>query len=75
MNLPAEINAVAHGIQLAVAPVFLLTAVSGLIGAAAGRLARLTDMLEMEGRDDAALLVDRARRDPVLLRDLEGEAV
>jgi len=28
----------------------------------------------MEGRDDAALLVDRARRDPALLRELEGEA-
>jgi uncharacterized Zn finger protein len=43
--------------------------------AAAGRLARLTDLLEMEGRDDAALLVDRARRDPALLRELEGEPV
>ncbi len=43
MALPAELNAVAHGIQLAVAPVFLLTAVSGLIGAAAGRLARIID--------------------------------
>lgn len=42
--------------------------------AAAGRLSRLTDLLEMEGRDDAALLVDRARRDPALLRELEGEA-
>ncbi|MCI4441448.1 DUF2721 domain-containing protein, partial [Tibeticola sp.] len=31
------------GIQLAVAPVFLLTAVSGLIGAVAGRLARIID--------------------------------
>lgn len=41
--------------------------------AAAARLARLTDMLEMEGRDDAVDLVDRARRDPTLLRELEGE--
>jgi len=43
--------------------------------AAAGRLARLTDLLEMEGRDDALDLVDRARRDPALLRELEGEEV
>ena len=43
--------------------------------AAAGRLSRLTDLLEMEGRDDAALLVDRARRDPALLAELEGDAV
>ena len=42
---------------------------------AAGRLARLSDMLDMEGRDDALLLVDRARRDPALLRDLEGDPV
>ncbi len=34
---------VTHGIQLAVAPVFLLTAVSGMIGVIAGRLARVID--------------------------------
>ncbi len=40
----------------------------------AERLPRLLDMLEMEERDDAGLLVERARRDPALLRELEGEA-
>jgi uncharacterized Zn finger protein len=45
------------------------------LAAAAGRLARLADQLDMEGRDDALLLVDRARRDPALLRELEGEPV
>ena len=44
---------VTHGIQLAVAPVFLLTAVSGMIGALAGRLARIIDR--------ARLVEDRAR--------------
>jgi len=44
---------VTHGIQLAVAPVFLLTAVSGMIGAIAGRLARIIDR--------ARLVEDRAR--------------
>ncbi len=43
MNFPVDPDTVAHGIQLAVAPVFLLTAVSGLIGAVANRLARIID--------------------------------
>jgi Protein of unknown function (DUF2721) len=36
-------NVVSHGIQLAVAPVFLLTAVAALIGSFATRLARIID--------------------------------
>ena len=43
MPFPLEPDAVSHGIQLAVAPVFLLTAVSGMIAAVAGRLARIID--------------------------------
>jgi hypothetical protein len=43
MAFPLDPGAVTHGIQLAVAPVFLLTAVSGMIGAVAGRLARIID--------------------------------
>jgi len=43
MSLPIDTNTITHGIQLAVAPVFLLTAVSGMIGAVAGRLARIID--------------------------------
>lgn len=43
MALPLDTSAITHGIQLAVAPVFLLTAVSGMIGAVAGRLARIID--------------------------------
>ena len=46
-------SSITHGIQLAVAPVFLLTAVSGMIGAVAGRLARIIDR--------ARLVEDRAR--------------
>ena len=54
-------DTVTHGIQLAVAPVFFLTAVSGMIGAVAGRLARIIDR--------ARLVEDRAREgaDPELL--------
>ena len=43
MNFAPDLAAVTHGIQLAVAPVFLLTAVSGMISAVAGRLARIID--------------------------------
>ncbi len=53
MAFPVDNTAITHGIQLAVAPVFLLTAVSGLIGAVAGRLARIIDR--------ARLVEDRAR--------------
>lgn len=59
-----------------VATVFtVLDADDADLEAAAGRLSRLTDLLEMEGRDDALDLVQRARLDPALLRDLEGEPV
>ena len=43
MALTLDSSTITHGIQLAVAPVFLLTAVSGMIGAVAGRLARIID--------------------------------
>ena len=38
-----DADALTHGIQLALAPVFLLTGVAGLIGAVATRLARIID--------------------------------
>ena len=51
MAFPVDPGAVTHGIQLAVAPVFLLTAVSGMIGAVAGRLGRIIDRARLvEGR-------------------------
>ncbi len=43
MFFAANLEMVSHGIQLAVAPVFLLTAVAGMIGSVAGRLARIND--------------------------------
>ena len=43
MIFAPDLSTVTHGIQLAVAPVFLLTAVSGMIAAVAGRLARIID--------------------------------
>lgn len=56
MSLFVDPSAVTHGIQLAIAPVFLLTAVSGMIGAVVGRLARIIDrarVLEDRLRDSA----------------------
>jgi hypothetical protein len=53
MAFPIDSTTITHGIQLAVAPVFLLTAVSGMIGAVAGRLARIIDR--------ARTVEDRAR--------------
>ena len=43
MSFPLDTDTISHGIQLAVAPVFLLTAVSGMIATVAGRLARIID--------------------------------
>jgi uncharacterized membrane protein YbhN (UPF0104 family) len=55
MSLPVDPDTVSHGIQLAVAPVFLLTAVSGMIGAVANRLARIIDRARLvEERLEAA---------------------
>jgi hypothetical protein len=51
MIFPVEADTISHGIQLAVAPVFLLTAVAGMIGVVANRLARIIDRARLvEGR-------------------------
>ncbi len=41
MAILLDPDSITHGIQLAVAPVFLLTAVSAMISAVAGRLASM----------------------------------
>lgn len=71
MAFPFESGVVTHGIQLAVAPVFLLTAVSGMIGAVAGRLGRIIDRARLvedrvRGHDDHVTL----ERAAVELREL-----
>jgi hypothetical protein len=67
MAFPLDSASITHGIQLAVAPVFLLTAVSGMIGAVAGRLGRLID----RGRqlEDRAL----ASKDPAYHAQVAAE--
>ena len=55
MFFATELDTVTHAIQLAVAPVFLLTAVAGMIGTVAGRLARIIDRARLlEDRIEAA---------------------
>lgn len=56
MMAPIDPTDVTHAIQLAVAPVFLLTAVSAMIGVAAGRFARIIDrarLVETKAREEA----------------------
>jgi Protein of unknown function (DUF2721) len=43
MALMLDSDTIKHGIQLALAPVFLLTAVAAMIAAVSGRLARIID--------------------------------
>jgi len=55
MFFAVDLDTVTHGIQLAVAPVFLLTAVAAMIGTAAGRLSRIIDRARIiEDRIEAA---------------------
>ena len=42
-NTAVNFNDVAHAIQLALAPVFLLTGIAGILNVMAGRLARIID--------------------------------
>lgn len=56
MFFATDLSTVTHGIQLAVAPVFLLTGVAAMIGTVAGRLARIIDR--------ARLLEDRIETAP-----------
>ena len=47
MPVDATTGAIAHAIQLAIAPVFLLTGIAGLLGVMANRLARVIDRARM----------------------------
>ena len=59
--VPVDANVISHGIQLAIAPVFMLTAVSALIGALATRLSRIIDRArDLDERLEARTIVNRA---------------
>lgn len=65
-------SSVTHSVQLAVAPVFFLTAVAGMISAVAGRLARIIDRARvMEDRVRASTddeVIERGLRELDYLR-------
>jgi len=62
MAFPLDPDTVSHGIALSVAPVFLLTAVAGMIGAVANRLARIIDRARLlEERIDHTRPQDNAK--------------
>mgnify|MGYP002137190059 FL=1 len=68
--MDASIDAITNNIQLALAPVFLLTAVATLINAISGRLARSVDRMRSIRQS-----IDRGEvKDAVLLRHMNKEA-
>jgi hypothetical protein len=68
--MDASIDAITNNIQLALAPVFLLTAVATLINAISGRLARSVDRMRAIRRAIDEGLV----KDPILLKNMHQEA-
>ena len=68
--MDASIDAITNNIQLALAPVFLLTAVATLINAISGRLARSVDRMRAIRHS-----IDRGEvKDAALLRHMNKEA-
>jgi uncharacterized membrane protein len=72
MASPLSPDIITHGIQLALAPVFLLTAVAGMITAVSNRLARVIDRarkLEEQARSSHdAMFITRAKVELTELR-------
>lgn len=68
---PEAISDMAWAIQLALAPVFLLTGIAGLLNVMTGRLARIVDRVRQLSGD----AVDPARRVLELRRHFSGIAI
>jgi hypothetical protein len=68
---PEAYSDMARAIQLALAPVFLLTGIAGLLNVMTGRLARIVDRVRQLGTD----AVDPARRVLELRRHFSGIAI
>jgi hypothetical protein len=66
LNVAENLNDVGHAIQLALAPVFLLTGIAGLLNVMAGRLTRIVD----RGR---RVIENRDGMDPAARKDLDHE--
>ena len=63
-----------HAVQLAIAPVFLLIGVAGLLGVMANRLARIVDRARDLEQKWAALYEKALAAAPVEIVNLEGKA-
>lgn len=64
--LVAPVEGLAKAIQLSVAPVFLLTGISALLGVISNRLARIIDrgrVLQDQSRDDSVAISREARQE------------
>ncbi len=73
---PEAFSDMARAIQLALAPVFLLTGIAGLLNVMTGRLARIVDRVRELSRDAAAAsAADPARRVLELRRHLSSVAI
>jgi hypothetical protein len=77
---PEAFSDMARAIQLALAPVFLLTGIAGLLNVMTGRLARIVDRVRQLGSDTGvggqpAPAIDRARRVLELRRHFSGIAI
>jgi len=72
----AVVGSIAHAIQLAVAPVFLLTGIAGVLNVLAGRLARIIDRgRKIEAGDAADLGAYGPDAAPAELLVLRGRAL
>jgi hypothetical protein len=63
LQTESQVVALGHVIQLAVAPVFLLTGVSGLLGVLTNRLARIIDRARQ--LEERAARVGEAQQEPI----------
>lgn len=68
MQVSANLSVIASAIQLAVAPVFLLTGIGSLLAVMAGRLSRVVDRFRMLSETENSLHFDKEIEMEMLLR-------
>lgn len=68
MQVSANLSIIASAIQLAVAPVFLLTGIGGLLAVMAGRLSRVVDRFRVLSETENSLHFEKEVEMDMLLR-------
>jgi hypothetical protein len=71
LNPTVNLGDVTHAIQLALAPVFLLTGIAGILNVMAGRLARIIDRGRQLTEHPAALPLQHSQTVQIELQSLE----